>query len=78
MMGMMFLWPIFLLLMLALPVGLGAGAYMLYRNADQTGAFMPSGRSEMAPIGHTRACPSCGRFLQEDWVKCPHCGSEIL
>ncbi len=77
MMGMMFLWPIFLLLMLALPVGLGAGAYMFYRKAEQTGGPMPAPREAQAS-GYTRACASCGRFLQEDWVKCPHCGSEIL
>ena len=78
MMGMMFLWPILLLVMLGLPVALAIGAYMLYRNAGQTGGFMPSGRSEMAPTGHGRACPSCGRLLQEDWVKCPYCGADIL
>ncbi len=76
MMGMFFLWPIFLLFFLALPIALVVGAYLLYRKAGQTDGLMPA-RMETAPTGYTRACPSCGRFLQEGWVKCPHCGSEI-
>jgi len=76
MMGMMFWWPIFLLLFLALPIALVVAAYLLYRQVGQTGGLMPA-RPEVAPRGYTRACPSCGRFLQEGWVRCPYCGSEI-
>ncbi len=76
MMGMMFLWPIFLLLFLALPIGLVVGAYLLYRKAGQTSGLMPL-RPEVAPGGYARACTSCGRFLQEGWVVCPYCGAEI-
>ena len=76
MMGMMFWWPI-LLLFLALPIALVIGAYLLYRQAGQTGGLMPA-RPEAAPMGYTRACTSCGRFLQEGWVRCPYCGAEIL
>lgn len=75
MMGMIFWWPIFLLF-LALPIALGVGAYLLYRRAEPTGALM-SVRPEVAPTGYTRACTSCGRFLQEGWVKCPYCGNDI-
>ncbi|MFQ6000886.1 MAG: zinc ribbon domain-containing protein [Anaerolineae bacterium] len=77
MMGMMFLWPIFLLFFLALPIALVVGAYWLYRKAERAGGLIPA-RVETAPTAYTRACPSCGRFLQEGWVKCPYCGSEIL
>ena len=76
MMGMMFWWPIFLLFFLALPIALVVGAYLLYRKAGQTGGLMPA-RPEAAPTGYTRACTSCGRLLQEGWVNCPYCGSEI-
>ena len=76
MMGMMFWWPIFLLLFLALPIALVVGVYLLYRQAEQTGGLMPA-RLEVAPAGYTQACLSCGRFLQEGWVRCPYCGSEI-
>lgn len=78
MMGMMLLWPIFMLFFLALPIALGIGVYMLYRKAGQTGDPVASARADMAPTGHSRACPSCGRLLQEDWVKCPYCGADIL
>jgi len=77
MMGMMFLWPIFLLFFLALPIALVVGGYLLYRKVEQRGGLMPA-RPEVAPTGYTRACPSCGRFLQEGWVNCPYCGSDIL
>ena len=77
MMGMMFWWPIFLLLFLALPIVLVVGAYPFYRKSEQTGLLTPV-RSEVAPTGYTRACISCGRFLQEGSVRCPYCGSAIL
>ncbi|HAL61211.1 MAG TPA: hypothetical protein DCP08_02235 [Chloroflexi bacterium] len=73
----MFLWPIFLLFFLALPIALVVGAYLLYWKTEQAGGLMPV-RPKVAPTGYTRACPSCGRFLQEGWVKYPHCGSEIF
>jgi len=76
-MGMMFMWPIFLLFMLALPIALALGVYLLYRRTEQAGGLSPAAR-ETTATGYTRACTSCGRFLQEDWVKCPYCGSEIL
>lgn len=76
MMGMIFWWPIFLLLFLALPIALVVGAYLLYRRMEPTGLLTPV-RSEVAPRGYTRACTSCGRFLQEGWVRCPYCGAEI-
>jgi len=76
MMGMMFLWPIFMLFFLALPIALAVGAYLLYRKAGQTGSLIPASRDAPA-AGYARACPSCGRFLQEDWVKCPYCGADI-
>jgi len=77
MMGMFFWWPILLLFFLALPIALVVGVYFLYRQAGQRGGLMPA-RSEAAATGYARACTSCGRFLQEGWVKCPYCGSEIL
>lgn len=77
MMGMIFWWPIFLLFFLALPIALVVGAYLLYRKVEQTGGLMAA-RPEVAPMGYTRACPSCGRFLPEEWVTCPYCGNEIL
>ena len=76
MMGMMFLWPIVLLFFLALPIVLAVGAYLLYRKAEQTGGLMSAPRGATA-TGYTRTCPSCGRLLQQDWVKCPYCGAEI-
>lgn len=76
MLGMMFLWPILLLLFLALPVGLALGGYLLYRRPGQIGSLMPAA-SETVAKGYTRACPSCGRFLREDWITCPHCGADI-
>ncbi|TKJ29536.1 MAG: hypothetical protein CEE40_07935 [Chloroflexi bacterium B3_Chlor] len=76
MMGMMFLWPILMLLFLALPIGLALGGYLLYRKAGSTGGLMPV-PSPARATGYARACPSCGRFLQEDWINCPHCGAEI-
>jgi hypothetical protein len=76
MIGMMFLWPILLLLFLALPIGLAVGAYLLYRNGGQLGSLMPAA-VETGIRGYSRACPSCGRFLQEDWINCPHCGAEV-
>jgi hypothetical protein len=76
MMSMIFLWPIFLLFFLAPPIALVVGAYLLYQKAGQTGGLMAA-RPEGARAGYTRACPSCGRFLQEGWIKCPYCGSEI-
>lgn len=76
MMGMMFLWPVFLLLFLALPIALVGGGYLLYRKVEQTGGLTVA-RPEVASAGYIRACVSCGRFLQEGWVKCPYCGAEI-
>lgn len=76
MIGMIFLWPIFMLFFLALPIALALGGYSLYRKAEQPGGLMPAARQETA-TGYTRACASCGRFLQEEWIKCPHCGAEI-
>lgn len=76
MMGMFFFWPIFLLFFLALPIALVVGAYLLYRRTEPTVGLMPA-RLEVAPTGYTRACTSCGRFLQEGWVRCPYCGIEI-
>jgi hypothetical protein len=43
MLGMMFLWPIFLLLFLAFPVALAVGAYLLYRKAQESGALTVGG-----------------------------------
>lgn len=77
MMGMIFWWPIFLFFFLALPIALGVGAYLIYRRTEPTGLLTPVG-SEAAPRGYTRACTSCGRFLQEGWVRCPYCGSAIV
>ena len=76
MMGMMFLWPILLLLFLALSVGLALGAYLLYQKGGRTGRLMPV-PSQATATGYARDCPSCGRFLQEDWINCPYCGAEI-
>jgi hypothetical protein len=76
MMGMIFLWPIFLLLFLALPVALAIGGYLLYRKADQSGA-LTVGLTQPAAATSTRACPSCGRLLQDEWIKCPYCGAVI-
>ena len=64
MMGMMFLWPLFMLFFLALPIGLVLGGYLLYRKAGPAGGLMPAVREERA-TGYTRACPSCGRSLQK-------------
>ncbi len=75
MMGMIFWWPI-LLLFLALPIALATGVYLFYRQAEQRRGLISS-RSEVALRGYIRACISCGRFLQEDWIKCPYCGSEV-
>ena len=25
-----------------------------------------------------RACPSCGRAVQDDWRNCPHCGTQLV
>jgi rRNA maturation endonuclease Nob1 len=75
-MGMMFLWPIFLLFMLALPIALAVGAYLLYRAAEQTGG-LKLGAKDSTETGYSRACTSCGRFLQEDWIECPYCGTKI-
>ena len=77
MMGMIFWWPIFLLFFLVLPIALVVGVYLLYRKAEQGGGLIPA-RPEVAPAGYTRACLSCGRFLQEGWVRCPYCGAEIF
>jgi hypothetical protein len=77
MMGMMFWWPIFLFFFLALPIVLLAGAYLLYQRAEQGSGLLPV-LPQVAPTAHTRACPSCGRFLQEEWITCPYCGNEIL
>ena len=41
MMGMMFLWPVFLLLFLALPVVVGVGACLMYRNVKASGDLAP-------------------------------------
>jgi uncharacterized paraquat-inducible protein A len=76
MLGMVFLWPILLLLFLALPAGLALGGYVLYRRSGQIGSLVPAA-TETAAKGYTRACPSCGRFLREDWISCPYCGAEI-
>jgi hypothetical protein len=76
MMGMIFLWPIFLLLFLALPVALAIGGYLLYRKADQSGA-LTVGFTQPAAATSTWACPSCGRLLQDEWIKCPYCGAVI-
>jgi hypothetical protein len=76
MIGMMFLWPLFLLLLLALPIGLAVGAYLLYRNGGRVGGLMPAA-VETGVRGYSRACAACGRFLQEDWIGCPHCGAEV-
>jgi len=76
MVGMIFLWPIFMLFFLALPVGLAVGAYLLYRQEQQSG--VPNvGSRQPAPVVSTRACTSCGRLLQEGWIKCPYCGAGI-
>ena len=76
MMGMIFLGPILMLFFLAVPIGLALGGYSLYRKAEQTGGLMPAARQETA-TGYTRACASCGRFLQEEWINCPYCGAEV-
>lgn len=76
MMGMIFLAPLFMLFFLALPIGLALGGYLLYRKAEQSGALTVAGRQPAAVVS-TRACPSCGRSLQEGWIKCPYCGAEI-
>lgn len=75
MLGMILLWPLFLLFFLALPVGLAWGGYLLYRKAEQSGVFT-AGSRQPATVVSTRPCPSCGRFLQEGWIKCPYCGAE--
>ena len=76
MMGMIFLWPIFMLLFLALPIGLALGGYLVYRKAGSTGSLVPA-VSPTRGTGYARACPSCGRFLQGDWTNCPYCGTQI-
>ena len=76
MMGMMLLWPLFMLFFLALPIGLVLGAYLLYRKAEQSGGLTFGGRQPAAVVP-TRACPSCGRSLQKGWIKCPYCGAEL-
>ncbi len=75
-MGMILFAPIFMLLFLALPVALVLGGYLLYRKAEQTGVLTVGGRQPAAVVS-SRACPSCGRFLQEEWIRCPYCGAEI-
>ncbi|NIN66927.1 MAG: hypothetical protein GTO63_19975 [Anaerolineae bacterium] len=76
MLGMIFVWPILLVLFLGMPLALGLGGYVLYRKAEQAGGLMPAAR-EATGTGYTRACPSCGRFLQQEWINCPYCGAEI-
>ncbi len=76
MMGMMFLWPVFMLFFLALPIALAMGAYLLYRRSGSTGGLMPV-PGPVPTAGYDRACTSCGRSLQEGWIKCPYCGAEI-
>ena len=75
-MGMILFAPLFMLFFLALPVGLALGGYLLYRKAEQSGAFAVGGRQPAAVVS-TRACTSCGRFVQEDWIRCPYCGAEL-
>jgi len=75
-MGMMFMWPIFLLFMLALPIALAVGAYLLYRAVEQTGGLKLATR-ETTETGYIRACTSCGRLLEEAWIQCPYCGAKI-
>lgn len=70
-MGMMFLWPIFMLLFLALPVAVVLGVYLMYQKAKPASLGVPAS----SPV---RACTFCGRFLQEGWVSCPYCGKEVL
>jgi len=74
-MGMIFFAPIFMLFFLAVPIGLALGGYLLFRKAEQTGALSVGSRQPAAVS--TRACPSCGRFSQEEWIKCPYCGAEL-
>jgi hypothetical protein len=76
MIGMLFLWPVFMLFFLGLPVALAIGGYLLYRKAaPPTGRLLPV-PSTGTERGYARACPSCGRFLQEEWISCPYCGAE--
>ncbi len=39
MMGMMFLWPVFMLFFLALSIALAMGAYLLYRRPGSKGGM---------------------------------------
>jgi hypothetical protein len=43
---------------------------------DQTGrGFDPLGSKRGTAA---RACPNCGRSLQEDWRACPYCGQPMV
>ncbi len=57
----MFLMWIFLLLLIGLIVYAASGSNLVK-------AFKPTS---------SRACPACGKAIQNNWNNCPHCGQTL-
>lgn len=50
----------------------------VYRDNNLSPAYPVSGTVYSPPQSATRPCPQCSAPVQEDFVFCPRCGTEIL
>ncbi|MFQ6057638.1 MAG: zinc ribbon domain-containing protein [Anaerolineae bacterium] len=68
-----------LLLFLVVPIVLigllAGGGYALWRGVGSRESIVPEPqRYTVSP----KRCSTCGQSLQDDWVLCPYCGTEIV
>lgn len=52
------------------------GTHHVYRRQEDVREH-PQVETAPIPSVETRPCPSCGRPVQEDFVLCPYCGTQL-